>query len=232
MTWVKICGITNLEDALVAVDAGADAIGFVFYEKSPRRMTAKAACAIAKMLPENVDKVGVFAGDSLESAVGTAREARLDSLQSYVLSYRRRRLEEGLVAHASGLNGLRSYVALPINMFLGQGAKNIDEFLRPRPAGAFDRLFLDSGDSQQPGGTGQKFDWQEAAEAVHQLNTNQEVVIAGGLVPMNVAEAIEILKPWGVDVSSGIEAKPGKKDPDKIRAFIKAVREADKANSN
>jgi phosphoribosylanthranilate isomerase len=232
MTWVKICGITNLEDALVAVDAGADAIGFVFYEKSPRRMTAKAACAIAKMLPEHVDKVGVFAGDSLESAVGTAREARLDSLQSYVLSYRRRRLEEGLVAHASGLNGLRSYVALPINMFLGQGAKNIDEFLRPRPAGAFDRLFLDSGDSQQPGGTGQKFDWQEAAEAVHQLNTNQEVVIAGGLVPMNVAEAIEILKPWGVDVSSGIEAKPGKKDPDKIRAFIKAVREADKANSN
>jgi phosphoribosylanthranilate isomerase len=232
MTWVKICGITNLEDALVAVDAGADAIGFVFYEKSPRRMTAKAACAIAKMLPEHVDKVGVFAGDSLESAVRTAREARLDSLQSYVLSYRRRRLEEGLVAHASGLNGLRSYVALPINMFLGQGAKNIDGFLRPRPAGAFDRLFLDSGDSQQPGGTGQKFDWQEAAEAVHQLNTNQEVVIAGGLVPMNVAEAIEILKPWGVDVSSGIEAKPGKKDPDKIRAFIKAVREADKANSN
>jgi phosphoribosylanthranilate isomerase len=232
MTWVKICGITNLEDALVAVDAGADAIGFVFYEKSPRRLTAKAACAIAKMLPEHVDKVGVFAGDSLESAVGTAREARLDSLQSYVLSYRRRRLEEGLVAHASGLNGLRSYVALPINMFLGQGAKNIDEFLRPRPAGAFDRLFLDSGDSQQPGGTGQKFDWQEAAEAVHQLNTNQEVVIAGGLVPMNVAEAIEILKPWGVDVSSGVEAKPGKKDPDKVRAFIKAVREADKANSN
>jgi phosphoribosylanthranilate isomerase len=232
MTWVKICGITNLEDALVAVEAGADAVGFVFYEKSPRRMTVEVTRAITKRLPENIDKVGVFAGESLEVAVETAREARLDSLQSYVLSYRRLGPKEGLVAHASGLNGLRSYVALPINMFLGQGAKSIDGFLQPRPAGAFDRLFLDSGGSQHPGGTGQKFDWHGAAEAVHQLNANQEVVIAGGLVPRNVAEAIQILRPWGVDVSSGVEACPGKKDPEKVRAFIKAVREADKANSN
>src|SRR5262249_24948675 len=93
-------------------------------------------------------------------------------------------------------------------------------------------LFIDSGHADLPGGTGQTFNWERLQQAIQCLSLKFKVVVAGGLTPGNVTEAMSILHPWGVDVSSGVEAKPGKKDPEKIRAFIKAVREADKANSN
>jgi phosphoribosylanthranilate isomerase len=91
-----------------------------------------------------------------------------------------------------------------------------------------DAIFLDSGTPQQPGGTGQTFDWEQAAPLVALIGQLTNVVVAGGLTPANVTEAIRILKPWGVDVASGVEAKPGKKDPEKVRAFVAAVRQADK----
>ena len=225
MTWVKICGMTNLEDALVAVDAGADAVGFVFYEKSPRSVTPEKVREIVMQLPDSVETVGVFAGNALETAVDTARQIEVDAMQMYVLSYPPSAMAG---THAMGIGHLRAYLALPVSIFLGQGAKNVSGFVGARPAGIFDTLFLDSGNSRQPGGTGQVFDWHEASPAVKELSLHQKVVIAGGLSPENVTGAISILQPWGVDVVSGVEASPGKKDPDKVRAFVRAVREMDR----
>ncbi|MGB8116187.1 MAG: phosphoribosylanthranilate isomerase [Candidatus Sulfotelmatobacter sp.] len=229
MTWIKICGMTNLEDASVAVEAGADAVGFVFYEKSPRNISVEAARQIVEKLPDSVEKIGVFAEGPIEHAVKSGRKAGFDALQLYFLSFLERP-SDGLPARAIGVDGLRTYLALPVSMFLGEGSKNLDGFARQRPDGVFDRLFLDSGNSRQPGGTGKTFDWREAAVAVENLGRHQKIVIAGGLTPTNVAEAIGILKPWGVDVFSGVEASPGKKNPEKVRAFVQAVREMDRKN--
>jgi phosphoribosylanthranilate isomerase len=228
MTWVKICGMTSLADALLAVEAGADAVGFVFYEKSPRCVSVETARQIVGQLPANVQKVGVFAGESIERAVETGRHARFDALQLYLLSSGKVAPNGDLQTWATGNGALKNYLALPVAMFLGPGSKNLAGFAQPRPAGLLDTLFLDSGNSEHPGGTGRRFDWREAKAAVQALSLQQKVVIAGGLSPQNVGEAIEILQPWGVDVSSGVEERPGKKDPEKVRAFVKAVRDFDR----
>jgi phosphoribosylanthranilate isomerase len=230
MTWIKVCGMTNLEDALLAVEAGADAVGFVFYEKSPRNVSVEMARRIVKKLPERIEKVGVFAGGSIEQAVKRGRGAGFDALQLYILTFGEAS-SGGLHAQAIAVDGLRTYLALPISLFLGGGSKNLDGFARQRPDGVLDPLFVDSGSSQQPGGTGRTFNWREAAKTIEGLGRHQKIVIAGGLTPANVVEAITILKPWGVDVASGVEARPGKKDPEKVRAFIKAVREIDQKTS-
>ena len=230
MTWIKICGMTNLEDALVAVEAGADAVGFVFYENSPRNVSVEAARRVLENLPKQVETVGVFAGGSIEDAVKTGREAGFDALQLYLLTFGGTS-SDGLQARGLRLNGLRAYLALPVSVFLEGRLKNLDEFARQRPDDVLDPLFLDSGNAQRPGGTGRTFNWWEAAEAIEALGRHQKIVIAGGLTPANVVEATTILKPWGVDVVSGVEARPGKKDPEKVRAFIKAVREIDQKTS-
>ncbi|MFZ0294271.1 MAG: phosphoribosylanthranilate isomerase [Candidatus Sulfotelmatobacter sp.] len=228
MTWVKICGMTNLEDALTAVDAGADAVGFVFYEKSPRNISVEAAREIVKKLPEGVEKVGVFAGASIENAAMAGLRAGLDALQVYLFSYLNSAAGVSLQSKAMGSAGLKVYPALPVAVFLGAGSKNVAGFVRDRPVGVFDTLILDSGSSRlQPGGTGKAFSWQEAASAVESLSRYQRIVIAGGLTPENVNRAMDILNPGGVDVSSGVEARPGKKDPAKVRAFVKAAKAAD-----
>jgi phosphoribosylanthranilate isomerase len=241
MTWVKICGMTNLEDALLAVDAGADAVGFVFYEKSPRCVSVETAREIVEKLPKEVEKVGVFAAESMEHAIETAHYAGFDSLQTYPLTGPRFDADDKSQAKARGLNGLGMYWALPMAIFLGDDSKNVAGFVpqEPRPdlswlispAGPqpefIHTLVLDSGGPNQPGGTGRAYDWNEAAGSVKKLSRHQKVVIAGGLTPQNVGEAMEILRPWGVDVVSGVEARPGKKDAEKVRAFVLAVREMD-----
>lgn len=229
MTWVKICGMRNLEDALVAVEAGADAVGFVFYEKSPRYVTAEMARSIVEKLPAEIEKVGVFAGESMEQSIEVGTYAGLDALQLYLLTYQKRPEENTLQGRAVG-SRLKIYPALPVSLFLGEGAKNVAGFVR-ESSGVLDALFLDSGGSQEPGGTGKRFDWRGSAGAVVQLGAHQNVVVAGGLTPENVGEALGILKPWGVDVASGVESRPGKKDPEKVRAFIRAVREVNKKAS-
>ncbi|MGC2370143.1 MAG: phosphoribosylanthranilate isomerase [Candidatus Sulfotelmatobacter sp.] len=228
MTWVKICGMTNLEDALTAVDAGADAVGFVFYEKSPRNISVEAAREIVKKLPEGVEKIGVFVGNSIENAARTGLQAGFDALQVYLLSYFESAASVDLQPRAMGSAGLKVYPALPVAVFLDAGAKNTAGFALERPDGVFDTLILDSGSSQDlPGGTGKTFNWHEAESAVESLSRHQRIVIAGGLTSENVSQAMGILKPWGVDVASGVEARPGKKDPERVRAFVRAVREAD-----
>jgi phosphoribosylanthranilate isomerase len=227
MTWVKICGMTNLEDALVAVDAGADAVGFVFYEKSPRYVSVETAREIVEKLPKSVEKVGVFSGEP--EAIEIAIRSGLGSVQTYLGPSK-----GPMKAHAlEDLKKLKQYWAVPSATFLDEriAKQNLDAvaFGRHRAVWtAFDAIFVDSGNGQRPGGTGQAFNWREAAPAFKILNKYLRVVLAGGLNPDNVAEAMEILHPWGVDVVSGVEARPGKKDPEKVRAFVGAVREMDR----
>jgi phosphoribosylanthranilate isomerase len=228
MTWIKICGTTNLEDALLAVDAGADAVGFVFYEKSPRNIDVETAREILQKLPSNVEKVGVFAGESVGRADEVGTRIGLDALQVYPLSCAQR---DGLNENpgVASSKARKVYFAFPIAKFVSdEHAITVDVKC---PEGMFTALLLDSGGHQQPGGTGATFDWNKAVPVIASLSRTNNVVIAGGLTPQNVGEAIDILQPWGVDVASGVEARPGKKDPDKVRAFVKAVREKDRKAS-
>ena len=235
MTWVKICGITNLEDAKVAVDAGADALGFVFYRKSARNVSAETVKKIVWELPPKVEKVGVFVGQYPEDLADLIRAGNLTALQFH--------WNTGLALtsgdKASGIaSGLRTYLSMPAELFVEHqdtargfisSLERFSEDARslPKAVRLFETIFLDSGTLQQPGGTGTAFDWQKAAPVVEQLKLSVKVVVAGGLTPDNVTHAMGILKPWGVDVSSGVEASPGKKDPGKVRAFVAAVRRAD-----
>jgi phosphoribosylanthranilate isomerase len=243
MTWVKICGMTNLEDALVAVEAGADAVGFVFYEKSPRNIEPEVARKIVEKLPEALEKIGVFVGD-LSGSLDVVFSTGLTGLQSYSSPADE---AQGEVFNAVKVCGLprrpRLIVALPMG---ATGKNGAQDFQREREdyaslgetlskfsslfQGSLDTFVLDSGDLRTPGGTGKTFDWKKAvpiAEGMRQGGI--KLVVAGGLTAENVGEAIAILKPWGVDVVSGVEASPGKKDPEKVRAFVKAVRAADSA---
>jgi len=237
MTWIKICGITNLEDALVAVEAGADALGFVLYEQSPRHVNADQVAAITERLPDTIEKVGVFARNPGEDLIGLAWRAKLSAFQFHMLLETSCGTKEAS-PKAFGLAAFprppKFFFALPVSLLLDGRLKT--NFSTPeevsRSEGVYDTVFLDSGTSTQPGGTGVVFDWHAAAPAIADLKRQLKVVVAGGLNPANVSDAVSLLRPWGVDVSSGVEARPGKKDPEKVRAFIRAVREADKANSN
>ena len=216
MTWVKICGMTNLEDALTAVEAGADAVGFVFYEKSPRNNRPGAAREIVKKLPDNVEKVGVFVSENVERANDILQRVGLTTAQVYSKS-----IGEWLAWHVGSQR--RLMVAVP-------GSALNDDLLitfgsAEKPLSA---IVVDSGSGERPGGTGERFDWEGARIGICELEKEVPVVVAGGLSPENVAEAIKILRPWGVDVASGVEARPGKKDPEKVRAFVQAVREIDR----
>lgn len=211
--------MTNLEDALVAVDAGADAVGFVFYEKSPRYVTLEKAREICEKLPDSVEKVGVFVGGF--EAAEMALAAGVDAMQCYIVD---NALPFDVEEKTPELRKLRQYLAVPYSSllnsnFLEQSGGPITQVV--------DGWFIDSGNGRSPGGTGEAFNWREAASSIDALAQQTRVVIAGGLSPQNVGEAIDVLKPWGVDVVSGVEARPGKKDPEKVRAFVRAVRDAD-----
>jgi phosphoribosylanthranilate isomerase len=210
MTWIKICGTTNLEDALMSVEAGADALGFVFWEKSPRNVAPSVVRRIVSALQGEVEKVGVFVGEPFERVQRIVEEAGLTAAQLHFLN--------PAMADWESAN-FKKYVVVPLGEARLDGAP-------PRWA---DALFLDSGNSQKPGGTGKTFDWQERAPMAETLRSSgYKIVVAGGLTPENVGEAIRILNPWGVDVVSGVEASPGKKDPARVRAFIEAVKETKK----
>jgi phosphoribosylanthranilate isomerase len=242
MTWVKICGITNLEDALVAAEAGADAVGFVFYEKSPRKVSVEAAREIVEKLPEDVEKVGVFVGHSVDDAADVIISVGLTAIQHYPFS------EIGSGADHQKATGssifprpIKYFIAFPADFFLADpdrisGLASNFAHLRddiagrpPTRKGYLETFFLDSGGLQNPGGTGKSFDWEKAVPIADGLRLGGlKFVIAGGLRPENVKEAIGILQPWGVDVASGVEVRPGKKDPEKVQAFVRAVREIDR----
>jgi phosphoribosylanthranilate isomerase len=218
MTWVKICGMTNLDDALVAVEAGADAVGFVFYEKSPRCVTVETAREIVEKLPESVEKVGVFVNEVEDKICEFAGRSGLTAIQMH------------------GDNEDPRVADLVVKRMPGVSVMAAVSMHRPSPQGwammwqpdSVRAVLLDSGKSSKHGGTGEVFDWVAAVPVIDDIKKLFKVVAAGGLTPKNVGEAISILKPWGVDVASGVEARPGKKDPEKVRAFVRAVREMDR----
>lgn len=182
---IKVCGITRREDAEVAVDAGASALGFIFYKKSPRYVTPEIASSLGDGLA--ITKVGVFVDDSPAEIEAIMRAARLDVAQIY--------------GDAAPRN-VRTWRAVRVSQGVPARGPFHDE-----------ALFLDGS------ANGVSFDWRVAREA------SEKVIIAGGLNPSNVREAIRIAEPWGVDASSGLEIAPGIKDHEKVRQFIKAARE-------
>jgi phosphoribosylanthranilate isomerase len=262
MTWIKICGITNLDDALAAIDAGANAIGFVFYPKSPRYITPEAAQAITKKVPR-IQKVGVFVNQTVEQVRDTVKLAGLNAVQLHGREDKQFSLSlfGALANGASRPTIIRSFAAQifdkppeePVNWdpvaeglvepdeaYKGKRvhkihvAKNGDLFCEThgfRP-GIVSGVLLDSSTAGKMGGTGKTFDWERVQPWAGVINSISKLIVAGGLHPGNVEDAIHTLHPWGVDVSTGVERAPGLKDPKKIRAFIRAVRAIEDANAS
>jgi phosphoribosylanthranilate isomerase len=223
MTWIKICGITNLEDALTAADAGADALGFVFYEKSPRKVQPELAREIIDRLPPGIEKIGVMVNDSVETIRDVVQQVGLTAIQVHVGHAGPGRMQDLLLMNQNETGGAKIIAAFP--------AEDLEKehlFLSGTAKQKLYALMLDSGSKTVPGGTGKIFNWDKARTMVQALGANFPVIVAGGLTALNVGEAIGLFEPWGVDVASGVEARPGKKDPEKVRAFVAAVRNAGK----
>jgi phosphoribosylanthranilate isomerase len=203
-TRVKICGITNLADALAAVAAGADALGLNFYQGSPRHVSMKMAAAIANHLPPFVLRAGVFVNADEDLVTRAIGECGLSLLQFH----------GDETPEFCAQFGLMSMKAFRI-----RDAESLKEL----PKFSTDAYLLDAWSPAARGGTGEKFNWDLAIEA---RKFGKPIFLAGGLTPENVADAVRTVRPFGVDVASGVESAPGKKDYAKIRAFIEAVRAA------
>jgi phosphoribosylanthranilate isomerase len=243
--WIKICGNTSLEDALLAVEAGADAVGFVF-APSPRRVTAAEVAAIVPHLPATVEKIGVFVDAEVDEIYSTVRECGLTGVQLHfeagpeLPAKLRERLGPELrilrVVHlaAAQPSDANSFVSGHDRVPSGCRAASVAEAAGAlAPEACFrdpdvDAILVDSRTSTASGGTGATFDWQLARKTLFQnAEARKRRIAAGGLNPANIAEAIATLRPWGVDVVSGVEAAPGKKDPEKVREFVARARAAD-----
>ncbi|HEY6936109.1 MAG TPA: phosphoribosylanthranilate isomerase [Terriglobales bacterium] len=221
MAWIKICGTTNLEDALAATEAGANALGFVF-APSPRRISPRDAARITAALPPSVEKIGVFVNQSVDLVLDTVEKAGLTGVQLHGeedVRYARQLQEK---------NGqLRIIKAISLREVGDGKGKGLAVATQDEAAKTFSALLLDSGSGSRRGGTGTTFDWQEAAPMARLFAKKFPLIIAGGLNAENVAKALRIFQPWGVDVVSGVERSPGQKDPDRVQAFIAAVRAAE-----
>ena len=204
MTLIKICGITNLTDALHAVHAGADALGFNFYHPSPRYIEPSKVREIIDKLPQNVLKVGVFVNE--EAVLSIANEAGVNALQ---------------------LHGDETpeYCSKLKNWFVVK-TLSVDEKFEAQKCLEYevDAIMLDAKHPNLRGGTGQVIDWS-IARSIQQLGV--KVILAGGLSPENVQEAIKVVKPYAVDACSALESDPGKKDQQKVSTFIQTIRAMD-----
>jgi phosphoribosylanthranilate isomerase len=203
MVKVKVCGIKEFEDVHVAADAGADAVGLVFAE-SPRRVSVERAREIAAALPEGVLKVGVFVDEEPEEVLRIAREVGLDYAQLHG--------DEGPEAVAE----IRSGGLGVIKAIRVRDAASLEEMERYDA----DLFMLDAYSEKVRGGTGERFDWGLAKAVKGYAN----ILVSGGLTPENVREAIELFEPYGVDASSSLEDRPGKKNSERVRRFVGAAK--------
>lgn len=199
---VKICGITNAPDARAAAEAGADALGFMFYEKSPRHISIRDAAEIIRELPPFIMRVGVFVDASEDLVMRAIGDCGLNMLQFHGRETPEYCSQFGLMS---------------IKAFRIRDAESLKEL----PLYPTDAWLLDAYTADKLGGTGEKFNWDLAIEA---KKLGKPIFLAGGLTAANVAGAVEKVRPFAVDVSSGVEAEPGKKDHQKVRAFIQAAK--------
>jgi phosphoribosylanthranilate isomerase len=234
---IKICGITTPEDALLAADAGADAIGLNFYEKSPRYITLEQANELAAALPVQTRAVGVFVNAPIERIIHYQQHVGLDIIQLHgselpetIYKLRgapffkvNRLISDGY--SCSAVEVIRAFRCR--NASLNDVAQFLDEYTRinPRPKDEwYPYVMLDAFSPTAFGGTGAPLDWSRLAIERHLVGG--EFILAGGLTPENVAEAILTAHPNAVDVASGVESSPGRKDPAKVRDFVAAAKEA------
>ena len=202
MVRIKICGITNLEDAVLAADLGAHALGFIFYAKSPRSVAPEAAREIIRQLPPLVLSVGVFVNEEAAAVRELAARVGLDWVQLH------------------GQESPEYCRSLGRRVLKGFRIKDEESLLElPVYRGAVQALLLYTYKQGQTGGTGEAFDWDLAVRA----KEYGPIVLAGGLTADNVAQAVAAVRPQAVDVASGVEAAPGKKDPERLREFFRAV---------
>jgi len=207
MTLVKICGITNLEDALAAVDAGADTLGFNFYRPSPRYIEPEEARRIIEQLPERIFTVGVFVNHTLEYVETILGLTGIRILQLH---------GDESPEYCEALKLRRRYVMKAFNASEHFNIQRLAEYNVPE-------IIIDSAGGNMRGGTGQIGDWRKAREIREAFPI---MFLAGGLSDENVADAIAAVEPFGVDACSLLELAPGKKDHARVRAFVRAVREA------
>lgn len=212
-TWIKFCGTTTMADALASVEAGANALGFIF-APSKRRVSEETATEIGAALPEAIERVGVFADESAHNVLAIAKVAGLTALQLH--GSESPELIAVLKRQEVGGRRLRITKTLLVD---GSFQSQLPRFCN-LPEGP-DSILLDSG-----AGSGRTFDWRGARACVQTFK--MDFIIAGGLTPENVGEAIQTFSPWGVDVVSGVEQEPGRKDYRKLNAFVTAVRTAEK----
>lgn len=216
---VKICGMTNLDDCLVAAEAGADLLGFIFYPPSPRSAQPEATAEIIKVLKTKhpaVKTVGVFVDESFAQIQQIRESTNFDYAQLH---------GNESVAAVQQFDGHAYKVLRPASA--EEAVEQAKKYAALGPASGPTWL-IDAYDPNLYGGTGHKTDWQTAAQLARQY---PGLLLAGGLTPENVAQAIAAVQPWGIDLASGVEAEPGRKDHNKVRALMEAVRKSD-AHSN
>jgi phosphoribosylanthranilate isomerase len=203
---IKICGVTTPADALFAVECGADAVGLNFYPRSPRYLAVEQAAAIVRELPAGVVAVGLFVGESVEAIRAVVRQLGLHAVQTYP-NAEQPEDANWPVPHVPAFR-VKDAAALG----------RVRDHARAGPAA----VLLDAYVEGQLGGTGHRAPWELLAG----FDPGVPVILAGGLTPENVADAVRLVRPWGVDVASGVESSPGKKDRGKVRAFVQAARAA------
>ena len=205
MTRIKICGITNLDDGLEAIAAGVDALGFVFVPNTPRYITPSQAKLVIKQLPPFITNVGLFVDSEIDEIENIVNHCKLDAVQ----------------LHGNESPEMCSQISLQTKVIKSFHVKKELQVLRNEIENyRVDAYLLDTFIKGKAGGTGQTFDWRIAE------GLSQRIILAGGLTPDNIGTAIAQLQPYGVDVSSGVEKSPGKKDTNKIYSFVRQVRKA------
>jgi phosphoribosylanthranilate isomerase len=209
-TWIKFCGTTSLGDAAASLEAGADALGFIF-APSKRRITPAKAKEIIRELPDAVERLGVFVDESADRIRAIVEEAGLTGVQLH--GNESPDFVAGLSDAGMKLRTIKTVV------MEGDFHLELEKFVMANSPP--DAILLDSG-----AGSGEIFDWRGVRPFL--TGTEMRFIVAGGLTPENVGGALRMFRPWGVDVVSGVESQPGRKDPEKLKAFVAAVRDAEK----
>jgi phosphoribosylanthranilate isomerase len=220
--WIKICGNTNLDEAQLAAELGADAVGFVF-APSPRQVTAADVAHITPHLPEGLECVGVFPALAAQQIAGIAQECGLTAVQLHggVNLELLRQLDEIF----NGQVKLIQTVHWQVDADTANAAVVAEQLRQIDADGLAARVLIDTKVGSDLGGTGVSFDWDTARATLAEAGAGLKLIVAGGLRADNVGDAIRRLNPWGIDVASGVEQSPGRKSPEKLAAFIRAARD-------